>query len=188
MEKPKVFCGIPSRGRMHVSLLDFLMGLHKETRYQVQIGVGISKYSVDDARNIVASKFLSTDADYLLFLDDDNPPIKNPLDLVELDKDIIACPVPSIRKGNGKDTKIEFYVFDKEGKEIPNQSGLQEADLVGLQCTLIARRVLEKVNVFRTTSTRTEDFNFCEQAKKEGYSRIFAHFDYITRHYTEVEL
>ena len=188
MEKLKVFIGIPSRGRIHVSLLDFLMGLYKEQRYLVNVGVGLSKYSVDDARNIVVDKFLKTDADYLLFLDDDNPPIKNPLDLVELDKDIIACPVPVMRgEGLFTQTKIEWCVFQDDNKEWPKQTGLQEVDLVGLQCTLIARRVLEQVRTFQSKPPYSEDFNFCKEAREKGY-KVFAHFSYPCHHHTEVAL
>ena len=188
MEKIKVFCGIPTRGRVHVLLLPFLLGLQKETRYQVIVGIGLSKYSVDEARNIVVEKFLATDADYLLFLDDDNPPTKNPLDLIELDKDIIACPVPVMRgEGRFTKTKIEWNVLQDDDKEWPKQSGLQDVDLVGLGCTLIARRVLEQVKTFQKTSRHSEDFNFCREAREKGF-KVFAHFGYPAHHFTEVEM
>lgn len=136
--------------------------------------------------------------DYWLNIDSDNPPMNNPLDLVELDKDIIGCPTPIWHdKGQG-DYPICWNAMTNVGegyKEYPVTQGLQEVDAIGSGCMLVARRVLEKMEppwFVRETDhwgivQRGHDFLFCDKAREAGFS-VWAHYDYLCRHFNEIDL
>lgn len=97
--------------------------------------------------------------DYLLLVDDDNPPLNNPLDLVELDLDVVGLPTPvwhcdtsgtdrpfyfnALRQVEDPDGSISFRPLDSYPEW--KGAGLQEADAVGTGCILVARRVLEEL-------------------------------------------
>ena len=69
------------------------MRIQLDTRYKVRIMLPTHSPS-DNNRHHIFNDFLQGGEDYLLCIDSDNPPVNNPIDLVELDKDVIACPTP----------------------------------------------------------------------------------------------
>jgi hypothetical protein len=141
--------------------------------------------------------------DYLLMIDSDNPPINNPLDLVEIDRDVIGCPTP-VWHYTGK-IKGERPIYENAYKYVPKENaytewpdkvGLQKVDAIGTGCIMIARRVLEHPGM-RGANQRTlnedgtvnkgGDIMFCETARKCGFE-IYAHYNYRCQHFVEVEL
>jgi hypothetical protein len=150
--------------------------------------------------NRVIKLILESDYDYWLNIDDDQAPIANPLDLIQLDKDIIGCPTPSIKLGqNGKHPFFwSVYSQDSEGYRPyvvkPNLGNLQEVDAVGSGCMLVARRVLEvtkqpmlrRYDEFGMVSMGA-DLSFCNKAKSQGF-KIWAHYDYLCSHYRAVDI
>ena len=188
----KICIGIPTRGRIHALQANALIGIWEDRRYVKELFFSINSRSVEESRNFVASQFLKSDCDYLLSMDDDVVPLKNPLDLVKLDLDIIGLPVPVVR---GKGISYGAYQ-EKEGKypDYPKKEGLQEVDAISGGCMLIARRVLENLDKpFSALYNEqglwalSEDLNFCKRAKEKGF-KIFAHFNYPCQHYSDVEL
>lgn len=140
-----------------------------------------------------------TDYDYWLTFDDDNPPTKNPLDLVERDKDIIGFPTPvwaNMKKG---DQPYYYNALDKkigtDGWTPASGKGLTKVDVVGSGCMLIHRRVLESMDkpIFMREYdndglvTRGHDYLFCENARNKGFE-VWTHFDYPCLHFNETEL
>ena len=185
---------------MHKHVVFALLRLQTDTRYRLKIILPTHNPYENNLCHIV-SQILSEDHDYWLSFDADNPPMNNPLDLVELDKDIIICPTPqwhttreSIEKG---DYPIFWNCMDAvEGgfREHAEKSGLQEIDAGGSGCMLVSRRVLEQIAkpFYRTTYhdgtvEQGPDFTFCMRAKAAGF-RVWAHYDYPCRHFKEVEL
>ena len=109
-------------------------------------------------------------------IDSDVVPHRSPLDLIELDKDIIAYPCP---QWNERD--LYWVVMDKDGggyKPIPpeRRHGLQRVDAIGTGCIMIKRNVLEQVRApFSNKQAEDgtldlgEDFYFCQKAAAAGF-------------------
>jgi hypothetical protein len=157
---------------------------------------------VEYNRNTIVKDFLKTECEWLIMIDEDNPPLGNPLDLIPLNKDIIALPTMMWRGVGNPDGNegLAFNVYRKikngwktlvyDGKE-----KIFEADRVGTGCILIKRKVLEdfdapfKCIVDKKTGIRKlgEDITFCDRAKKKGF-KIWGHWDFVCSHYKEVDL
>ena len=145
--------------------------------------------------------FLKGGEDYWLSIDTDNPPINNPLDLIEYDCDVIGCPTPVWHNKVKGDRPYYFNALiwdEKEQAYRPheNMNGLQEVDAIGSGCMLIARRVILKLKDQQPFMRRWNqdgtvevggDYSFCQKAKKAGF-KIWAHFDYPCHHFNEVSL
>lgn len=145
-------------------------------------------------------EFLNGPWDWWLSMDADNPPMRNPLELIALDKDIVGLPTPVWHyTGQTGERPIYLNVYrrvDDGYKEWLPQEGLQEVDAVGTGCFLMARRVAEQL-AFAKPFNRTHyddgrveygnDLAFCQRAKAAGFT-IWAHFDYMCRHWNEVDL
>ncbi len=105
-------------------------------------------------------EFLKTDFEFLLLVDDDNPPQNNPLELADLDLDVVGLPTPVWHSEVRGDRPFYYNalkaVYLESGvvegfKPIQDAfpgfafSGLHECDAVGTGCIMIARRVLERL-------------------------------------------
>jgi hypothetical protein len=141
--------------------------------------------------------------DYWLSFDSDNPPMRNPLELIALDKDIIGLPTP-IWHFTGEipsERPIYWSAYKKKGEEgyteYNPKEGLQRVSAIGTGCFLVARRVFEdpemrkgpfvrKLNPDGTVD-RGNDISFCERATDRGFE-IWAHFDFPCMHFNELEL
>lgn len=193
--KKKVYIAILNEGWLRVELNNLLIQMSHDDRYWIKI-VYPNHRPVDNNHNITVRKFLESDFDYLLIFGDDGCPLRNPLDLVELDKDIIVCPT---LQWNDADPDFPLYwvAMDKveDGwKEHKEKKGLQELDAVGSANMIVARRVLEKVDApfMRVWDKRGIaqvglDFNFCDKAKEKGFN-VWAHYDYPSNHFKELNL
>lgn len=142
--------------------------------------------------------FLEGPFDYWLSMDDDNPPIRNPLELVHLELDVIGCPTPVFANHKpGEDFPMYWNALDWVGdgwKPHECKEGLQEVDAIGSGCMLLSRAVMEAVKAPFMRIWNEEgivevggDYAFCQRAKAAGF-QIFAHFDYPCQHFNEVEL
>ena len=148
-------------------------------------------------RSKITKRFLATDCDYLMMLDDDVVPITNPAELVHLNQDIIGCPAV-VRK----DSRAMVWVaYKKIGDRycpldiatIDLRHELLEVDAVGTGCIIIRRGVLEDLGpkaweiefdddgVCKTGT----DIVFCRRAKEKGY-RVFCAIQHICEHFKEL--
>lgn len=130
-----------------------------------------SRMSIDRMRNLAARVALETEADYLLFLDDDVlvPPATALAQLLECNADIAAGKVCirgypfqyMIFRGKPEDPK-GLYALD----ELP-ESGIEDCDAVGFSFCLIKTEVLRSMPPphFVTGMNNTEDIYFCVKAK-----------------------
>jgi hypothetical protein len=152
----------------------------------------------------IINDFVAGDYQYWLSIDADNPPMNNPLDLIELDRDIIGLPTP-VWHYTGK-IKGERPYYENVYKYVPeenaygewkNKKGLQEVDAIGTGCFIVSRRVFDNPEMRKGCFTRKlnpdgtvdkgNDISFCERAKEQGF-KIFAHYDYRCQHFNELEL
>ena len=146
-------------------------------------------------RSLIVKRMLERDYDYLIMIDgSDVIPQFNPLDLIELNKDVVGAPVPQWHK-----TDIYWVAVDKtkEGYlPIPPERrvGLQLVDAIGTGCICIRRNVLEHIKApFENkwsedgTMITTEDFYFCEKAKQAGFE-IWIDWTKVCDHIKEVSL
>lgn len=152
----------------------------------------------DNALNITARKYYEGDWDFWMNIDHDNPPGRNPLALVALDKDILGFPTPGLsEKQNPMVHPMAFRVVD--GKHVPvrDGKGLERVDCISSGAMLIARRVFDKpemrvapfLSTYNQYGIRTHgpDISFCARAREAGLE-VWAHFDYPSYHYKEIEL
>lgn len=147
--------------------------------------------------------FLDGGEDYWLSMDDDNPPTNNPLDLVELDCDLVGFPTPVWHNAVPGDFPGYFNALKKvEGGYKPvtamgiEPKGLVEVDAIGSGCFLVARRVMvalkDQQPFMRQWGAdglviQGGDYSFCEKVKAAGF-RVFAHFGYPCLHFGEIEI
>ena len=191
----KAFIGIPTTGDMHQTLLGALMDMAEQV-HQVTFFKNIC---IEHSRNMMVKQFLEeTDADYLLMMDSDNTPSRNPLELMALDKDIMICPTPMYRAANtDAGVRLSWNVLRWDGEHFqPHEDceGLQKVDAGGTGCMMIHRRVLEGMpNPFERIFDDEglvmygSDLWFCKKAGDRGFE-TWAHFDYPCHHYKEMDL
>jgi hypothetical protein len=152
----------------------------------------------------IVNDFMDGDYDFWLNIDSDNPPIRNPLDLVLYNLDVIGLPTPVYHftdTNNGERPIYEnVYKYVPEKKAYAEwhvKEGLQKVDAVGTGCVLFARRVFENPEMRKAPFQRTfyedgrvekgNDIAFCERATKQGF-QIFAHYGYRCQHFANLEL
>lgn len=172
-----------------------------DRRYVLRLIRPIHRPYENNLHHIVLD-FIRDKFDFWLNIDSDNPPNKNPLDLVELDKDIIGLPTPVWHSEKKGDRPVYYNGYDyfapEDGyKEHTPRTGLQQVDAVGTGCILIARRVfmnprMQKAPFQRQwhedgTVHKGNDISFCERALAEGFN-IWCHYDYLCGHFNELEL
>lgn len=185
---------------IHKRVVFVLLKLQQDPRYQVTIILPTHK-PYEQALNRVCKdlKEKYIDHDFWLNIDADNPPVNNPLDLIELDKDIIGLPTPVWHDAVKGDQPYYYNALvKKDGTDgwMPAISeGLTEVDVVGSGCMLIHRRVIEMVKrpwFMREYDedgivVKGHDYLFCEKAQSCGF-KIYAHMNYPCEHYVETDL
>lgn len=182
-------------GHISTPIVDVLNVIKEDQRYETEILFN-TDVPGENNRNKIVLKFMSSDCDYLLMIDDDNPPIKNPLDLIGLDKDIIGLPTPQW-KGN-----VMPHLMWMVGKRFPDgyrcytdkREGIEQVDFVGTGCMIVAKRVFEKIKgpFMRKwnedgVAVLGQDFHFCERARERGFE-IWVNWDYVCNHFKKINL
>jgi len=200
---PRVLISIPNQGWVHKHVAFTLLGIQADRRYDTTVILPTHSPFENNLHHILVD-FLAGGYDFWLTIDADNPPINNPLDLVELRKDIIGCPTPvwhwTGQKAGERPIYWNAYQAVPEAgayREWPDKAGLQRVDAVGTGCMLMSRRVfvphlMREAPFLRTTKIdgrveKGNDIAFCERATAHGLE-IWAHFGYPCRHFNEVEL
>jgi len=203
VKKPiPVMVAILNRGHISTKLTKQLMEILGDSivnkKYNIDFRFS-SVTCVDYNRNTIAQMFLDSKNKWLLMMDEDNPCLKNPLDLIERNKDIIIYPTFMFKTDDGGQPVINYNVFKKEGKMwraqrmTPNKPFMQY-DAGGTGCILIKRRVLKAIkrpflSKLKPNGTRDVgmDLWFCERARKAGF-KLWADWTYVCEHYKEIEL
>jgi len=200
--KKRILVSIPNQGWIHKLCAFDLLRIDKDPRYDTTIMLPThSPY--DNNLNLIIADFLDGGYDYWLTFDADNPPRQNPLDLVELDKDIMVLPTPQWHSSKEEQANGDYPIFinamdEVEGqgfKEHKPKEGLQQIDAGGSGCLLIARRVLLKDHMHfariwdaQGRVVQGADFTFCQKAKKQYGFTIWTHYDYLCHHFKELDM
>jgi len=191
--RKKVLIAILNQGEIRPELANLLLYMSHYPRHQIKIYYPNSR-PISNNRNEIAKKFLKESWDYLLMIDSDVVPSRNPLELVDYDKDVIACPVPQWHTND-----IYWVIMDKVEngyRQVPvkKREGLQEVDAVGTGCILIAQRVLQSIKAPFLRKWSKEglqelgaDFYFCEKVKEQNF-KSWVHWDYPCSHFKTIDL
>ena len=197
----KVFVTVPTTAWVHKMVTLALLKLQLDRRYKLRIMMPTNGPPFENNLHHIINDFMEHGEDYWLCFDNDNPPTRNPLDLIELDKDIIGCPTP-VFHSNDKPGERFFYwnAYDRHEdgyREHPPGGGLQRVDAIGTGCFLIARRVFEDPQMRKAPFQRIynddgtvelgNDLAFCERATARGFE-IWCHYDYPCDHHVEVPM
>ena len=140
----KIFLAIPTINKLHPTIFKALFEVTKNTKHDIQLFM-ISEQPVDVARNKCVNAFLHTDCEVLWFLDEDQLPSVDVLDLLENDFDIIA-PLTYIYQGISLIPNL--WMIEKGKRIIKKTDGkqLEQVDACGMGCVFIKRKVLETMN------------------------------------------
>lgn len=197
----RVYLTVPNGdGWLHKQVHFATVQILVDGRYKVRHDCPSHKPYVDNLHRCMHD-FIDNGDDYWLSMDADNPPLRNPLDLVELDLDLVGLPTPVWHCDTKKPHDAPFYwnALDRlEDGWLPHQpcSGLQEVDAIGSGCFLVARRVIMELKDRQPFMRRWGkdglvqvggDYSFCEKVKAAGF-KVWAHYDYPCRHFVEIEL
>ncbi len=198
----KIFIGIPSARRYEPfwkSMETFIPELKQECEVEV---CTVYDKPVAEARNIIASRFMDSDSDYLLFLDDDHSghtlemfdKILDPL----VNNNSYMCGVKCYTKTFPYSSNILIYsgIDEKKlgippgsGKYMPIylDAGYMYVDLVGFGMTILNRmafKIIKEPYFFSENvngrMTR-EDNYFCDKLNKMGIKPV-GYFGHTLEH------
>lgn len=155
---------------------------------------------LENNANWIVRKFLKSDCEYLLWVDDDIVPDALQLErLIDAEKDIVGASVLIMKPGldgprpcvmkKRADGKYEFMNM------CVTDDKFLECDFIGFGCILIHRRVFEAMSkpYFKKSldidgkMTTGTDLYFCEQVKKLGF-KIYADNQKLCGQIVEVNL
>jgi hypothetical protein len=202
LSKKKVLVSIPNEGTIHKHVCFVTDRLLLDPRYTVKI-IRPQHRPYENNLHHIVNEFVNDGHDFWLNIDSDNPPYRNPLDLVELDLDVVGLPTPVIHivEGNGERPVYENcykYVEDKDAyTEWPEKNGLQRVDALGTGCVLYNKRVFADPEMRKApfqrlfnedgTVERGNDIAFSERARARGFL-LFAHYNYRCMHFSTIEI
>lgn len=148
-------------------------------------------------RNLITKRFLASDCDCLMMIDNDVVPLHNPAEMVFADKDIIGSPAKVRQKGQAinwtayiKPKGRDGYVAVDFGL-IKDTVDLQQVDVVGTGCILIKRKVLEVIKAPFSLEFDEDgidlygtDFAFCRKAAAAGFE-VYTTTERVCEHFKE---
>lgn len=197
----RILISVPNTGWIHKHVCFATDLLLADSRYETRL-IRPTHNPYENNLHHIVHDFIVGGYDLWLNIDADNPPMRNPLDLVALDKDILGLPTPVWHSEALGERPLYYngydYDEDKDAyREHQVREGLQSVDAVGTGCILVARRVFEDAEMRKAPFQRQyyddgrvhkgNDISFCERARDRGFS-IWCHYDYPCRHFNELEL
>ena len=197
MSTPKVLLTVPCTGSLRKELAAAIMCMTRDPRCSVDVRFQ-SERPYEHSLNLLARQAADGEYDFWLTFDDDQCPITNPLDLVELNLDVVSCPAPIWMPDKSPHYPVVWNAFDDLGGENYRahqpMSGLQEVGIVGSGALLITRRVFESLErpflIDWDAAGRKlagPDIAFCRRAREAGF-KIWCHYDYPCRHYVVTDI
>lgn len=199
MAKTKVLLSVCNTGWIHKFVTRAVVRCCLEPRYEVTY-IDPTHRPYEHNLNRVVKDLLTVYRDYHFWLnmDADNPPLVNPLDLVQYNEDIIGLPTPVWHDAVEGDRPWYLNAVNEkdDGFTPAYGDGLTQVDAVGSGCMLVHRRVCETMlrplfvreyNEDGSEVTRGPDYRFCQNARKVGF-KVFAAFGHLCTHMVENDL
>jgi hypothetical protein len=194
LRQKTIYLVILNQGEVNETFIKLIPTWTNQDSYRIQLATSSIK-PISNNRNTIVQKFLATNCDFLMMIDDDVVPPPNTLQLADFDKDIITPLMFTRQKGE----LLPLFLLRKpdgiyDVGDYLNLTGLQECDATGTGCIIIKREVLEKIkypfrNEYDSDGIKKFglDLNFCERAKKEGF-KVWVHLDYVASHFYTYDL
>ena len=202
MSKTNVTVFLMNTGSLREELAVWRVKWAGDVRFDVTVE-GARHQPISSNRNQVTKRFLASNGDFMMMVDNDVVPLQNPLDLVLMDMDIVVFPTPMWAPGRAGDYPIQMNVELMEHPEGTEENyvltytePLLEIVAGGTGCILIARRVLEHpdlrpafMDMYDEDGIRTvtEDITFSRRARVAGFTAWVA-MEYRCSHYKETDL
>jgi hypothetical protein len=201
MSRPKVMVNVLNQGTTSAGLETQLFAWMQELSREYEFKIFFPAHRpIPNTRHHIVKDFLAGDYDYLVMIDDDNPPHKNIFELLRLDLPVVGGVYP------GKTTTgIGFHVYREVKKNkktyfkqypVKYRKGLQKVDAVATGLICIKREVIESLKddlpfeeTFKNDGTLAygDDMGFCIKCKEKGID-VYAHWDYYGSHWKMVDL
>lgn len=196
--RQKIFLAILNEGTIKVELAKLILYWQMKNEYDIMVAFPNDK-PIEDNRNRLVGKFMETDCDWLVQIDDDVVPPENYLDLILYNKDVISGVCYAYRQ----DAIVPLILGKNEedglwkNLDVNPNDGLIEVDSMGTGAMIIHRRVFENPemrkhpfqSIWNEDGTRKKglDLMFCEKAKQQGFG-VWCHLKYKCSHIVEVDL
>ena len=116
--EPKVLVSVPNQGWIHKTVCFVTDRLVADARFHVELIRPTHRPYENNLHHIV-NDFMAGDFDFWLNIDADNPPARNPLELVRHDLDIVGLPTPVYHFDGSKPGERPVYLngYDWDGSE-----------------------------------------------------------------------
>ncbi len=209
IQDSKCLIAVPTRGTINWNTVRRLMELqekHPTALFHLEAG----NLGVSHVRNAIVQKFLETDCESLLQIDDDVIPDINVLEMaksVTEKEPVIAAPYHIVRAEVPTPFPCVFRLRDPQdidGESIasftpivnPWRQGQTECDGVGTGSMAVHRSLLERKEMaapfameFRKDGTMrtSDDLAFCARVRRLGFP-IFADYRYFADHMVELSM
>lgn len=190
--KQSILITVPTMGTVRKELAASLVLAAKDDRHTVAIEFCTNR-PYEHNLNCIAASVVERGFDWWMTFDDDQSPIAcNPLDLVDLDKDVISMPAPFWTGGENGSIPYVWNVFDEVDGGVKAHSpatGLQKVDIIGSGAMLVRRKVLEAIELPFSVDRRFSgpDFAFSRRVRDAGFG-LFAHYSYPCHHFVTVDM
>ena len=199
----RILVSVPNLGWHHKTVSRCLLRIKEDKRFDITITDPTNKPYENNLHHIVKD-FCEGDYDFWLNIDADNTPVRNPLDLVYHDLDIVGLPTPVWYVDENKPEDRPYYYNaydfrpdkDAYGEHYIN-GGLEEVDAIGSGCMMVSRRVFMNAEMRKGPFLRKHhedgrvkrgtDLAFCERARENGFS-VWVHYDYPCHNFSEIDL
>jgi hypothetical protein len=185
METKKVYLAILNNGPLRREMMATVIPAMQNTKGVKLVWENPNRTwanPISSNRNKIVKRFLETNCDFLLMIDDDVVPLHNPCELVFADRDIIGC--PALVRASGQTMVWTAYIPHSSGNgysavdldSFDDMFDLLEVAIVGTGCILIKRKVLENIKApfhpeFDEDGIMTHgtDFAFCRRATNSNF-------------------
>jgi GT2 family glycosyltransferase len=160
--------------------IESVFNVISDARYSIALAPQLSGPLIARARNLVVERFLSSDAEFLWFVDTDIVfDTRVPRDLIAQHRPIVSAHYLG-QNIDGTTFNVASVIEDDELKRVEELEGLTKVEAVGMGCCMIRRQVLETLGTgdlwpFAELPGLGEDVTFCMRAKDKGFdSYVYA--------------
>lgn len=195
MKNSDIYLSVPTRGSIRWETATRLEEIRDKYPGMPPIDYQTGHVCVALTRNFIINKFLETDAEVLVMVDDDVIPSPHFLEVVLPFKKgygMVGLPYPM----SNSQINLAFTIFEEQDDGYHPfwpMGGLNMCDAIGMGCVAISRAAVEamgrspfRVDYDPDAQVVGEDFLFCSDLRKKGF-RIGYYFDgWFAEHCTVV--